>query len=65
MTVAKNKPFAKKLRLLKAVKSNRRVPAWVIHPHETQFHPPSEETLVAEEQAEGVSPWRNRKRNGS
>jgi len=28
--MAKNKPYAKKLRLMKAVKSNRRVPAWVI-----------------------------------
>ena len=28
--MAKNKPFAKKLRLLRRVKSNRRVPAWVM-----------------------------------
>jgi len=28
--MARNKPLAKKLRLLKAMKSNRRVPAWVV-----------------------------------
>jgi len=28
--LAKNKPHARKLRLLKAMKSNRRVPAWVM-----------------------------------
>ncbi|HDO19689.1 MAG TPA: 50S ribosomal protein L39e [Thermoplasmatales archaeon] len=28
--MARNKPLAKKLRLLKATKSNRRVPAWVV-----------------------------------
>ncbi len=41
MTVAKNKPYAKKLRLLKAVKSNRRVPAWVIQRTKRRFtrHP--------------------------
>jgi len=41
MIVARNKPFAKKLRLLKKVKSNRRVPAWVIQRTKRQFtrHP--------------------------
>lgn len=28
--MARNKPFPKKLRLLSATKSNRRVPAWVM-----------------------------------
>jgi len=28
--MARNKPLAKKKRLLKAMKSNRRVPAWII-----------------------------------
>jgi len=28
--MARNKPFARKLRLIKATKSNRRVPAWVM-----------------------------------
>ena len=28
--MARKKPLAKKLRLLKATKSNRRVPAWVV-----------------------------------
>ena len=28
--MARNKPCAKKLRLLKAMKQNRRVPAWVM-----------------------------------
>lgn len=28
--MARHKPLAKKLRLLKALKSNRRVPAWVV-----------------------------------
>src|SRR5439155_8647059 len=41
LTVAKNKPYAKKLRLLRAVKSNRRVPAWVIQRTKRRFtrHP--------------------------
>ncbi|TLZ88965.1 MAG: 50S ribosomal protein L39e [Methanobacteriota archaeon] len=39
--MAKNKPYAKKLRLMKAVKSNRRVPAWVIQRTKRNFtrHP--------------------------
>src|SRR6266571_3297196 len=39
--VARNKPYAKKLRLLRAVKSNRRVPAWVIQRTKRRFtrHP--------------------------
>ncbi|MDH4123543.1 MAG: 50S ribosomal protein L39e [Thermoplasmata archaeon] len=28
--MARNKPFARKLRLTRATKSNRRVPAWVM-----------------------------------
>ena len=28
--MARNRPFAKKMRLLKAKKENRRVPAWVM-----------------------------------
>ncbi|SVB51046.1 uncharacterized protein METZ01_LOCUS203900, partial [marine metagenome] len=28
--MARNKPFAKKLRLLKVTKQNRRVPVWVM-----------------------------------
>ncbi|KAA0004952.1 50S ribosomal protein L39e [Euryarchaeota archaeon ex4484_162] len=28
--MARNKPLAKKLRLLKALNSNRRVPAWIV-----------------------------------
>ncbi len=28
--MTRNKPFARKLRLLKATKSNRRVPAWIM-----------------------------------
>ncbi|HDD57054.1 MAG TPA: 50S ribosomal protein L39e [Thermoplasmatales archaeon] len=28
--MARNKPFAKKLRLIKATNSNRRVPAWIV-----------------------------------
>ncbi len=41
MTVARNKPFAKKLRLLRRVKSNRRVPAWVMQRTKREFvrHP--------------------------
>jgi len=30
MTMARVKPLGKKLRLMKATKSNRRVPAWVM-----------------------------------
>jgi large subunit ribosomal protein L39e len=39
--MAKNKPFGKKLRLLKKVKSNRRVPAWVMQRTKRNFvrHP--------------------------
>ncbi|TLZ68863.1 MAG: 50S ribosomal protein L39e [Methanobacteriota archaeon] len=39
--MAKHKPYAKKLRLMKAVKSNRRVPAWVIQRTKRRFtrHP--------------------------
>ncbi len=29
-TMARNKPFGKKLRLIKATKRNRRVPTWVM-----------------------------------
>ena len=41
MTVARNKPAAKKIRLLKKVKSNRRVPAWVMQRTRRRFthHP--------------------------
>src|SRR6266566_2091433 len=41
LTMARNKPYAKKLRLLKKVKSNRRVPAWVIQRTKRNFtrHP--------------------------
>ena len=41
MTVAKNKPYAKKRRLLHAVNSNRRVPAWVMQKTSRRFtrHP--------------------------
>jgi large subunit ribosomal protein L39e len=28
--MARNKPFARKLRLVKATRSNRRVPAWIV-----------------------------------
>src|SRR2546422_10677939 len=35
--MAKHKPYAKKLRLMKAVKSNRRVPAWVIQRTKRNF----------------------------
>ncbi|HEC81123.1 MAG TPA: 50S ribosomal protein L39e [Thermoplasmatales archaeon] len=39
--MAKNKPFAKKLRLIKATKSNRRVPAWIMMKTSRRFtrHP--------------------------
>jgi len=39
--MAKNKPAAKKLRLLRAMTSNRRVPAWVIQRTSRRFtnHP--------------------------
>ncbi|HEC94923.1 MAG TPA: 50S ribosomal protein L39e [Thermoplasmatales archaeon] len=39
--MAKNKPFAKKLRLQKATKSNRRVPAWIMMKTSRRFvrHP--------------------------
>jgi large subunit ribosomal protein L39e len=39
--VARNKPTAKKKRLLKKVKSNRRVPAWVMQRTNRRFlrHP--------------------------
>ncbi|HHH80263.1 MAG: 50S ribosomal protein L39e [Thermoplasmata archaeon] len=39
--MAKNKPFAKKLRLRKATKSNRRVPAWIMMKTSRRFtrHP--------------------------
>ncbi len=30
MTLSKHKPFARKIRLMKALRSNRRVPAWVM-----------------------------------
>ena len=41
MIMARNKPFAKKLRLLRATKSNRRVPAWVVQRTKRNFtrHP--------------------------
>lgn len=41
MTVAKNRPPAKKIRLLRKVKSNRRVPAWVMQRTARRFvrHP--------------------------
>src|SRR6266849_6746556 len=35
--MARNKPYAKKLRLMRAVKSNRRVPAWVIQRTKRNF----------------------------
>ncbi|MEM3341195.1 MAG: 50S ribosomal protein L39e [Thermoplasmata archaeon] len=44
--MARHKPFARKLRLLKAMNTNRRVPAWVMqrtnrnfmrHPHRHQW----------------------------
>lgn len=39
--MARNKPGAKKRRLMRAVKSNRRVPAWVMQRTKRQFtrHP--------------------------
>lgn len=39
--MASKKPAAKKLRLLRATKSNRRVPAWIIQRTNRQFtaHP--------------------------
>jgi len=39
--MARNKPFAKKLRLQRAVKSNRRVPGWVMQRTKRRFvrHP--------------------------
>jgi len=39
--MAKNRPGPKKLRLLRAVKSNRRVPAWVMQRTNRRFtrHP--------------------------
>lgn len=39
--MARNKPKAKKIRLLKKVKSNRRVPAWVMQRTSRRFlrHP--------------------------
>jgi len=39
--VARNKPYAKKRRLMRAVKSNRRVPAWVMQRTARRFlrHP--------------------------
>ncbi len=39
--MAKNKPYAKKRRLMAAVKSNRRVPAWVMQRTSRRFtrHP--------------------------
>lgn len=39
--MARNKPYAKKLRLLRKVKSNRRVPAWVMQRTKRTFtrHP--------------------------
>src|SRR2546425_10267350 len=40
LTMARNKPYAKKLRLLRAVKSNRRVPAWVIQRTKRRFTRP-------------------------
>ncbi|MDE1822074.1 MAG: 50S ribosomal protein L39e [Euryarchaeota archaeon] len=38
---SRHKPFARKLRLLRAVKSNRRVPAWVMQRTARRFtkHP--------------------------
>ena len=30
MTMSRHKPHARKLRLMRAIKSNRRVPAWVM-----------------------------------
>ncbi len=39
--MARNKPYAKKLRLLRRVKTNRRVPAWVMQRTKRKFtrHP--------------------------
>ena len=39
--MARNKPYAKKRRLMRAVKSNRRVPAWVMQRTALRFtrHP--------------------------
>ncbi|HLE53675.1 MAG TPA: 50S ribosomal protein L39e [Thermoplasmata archaeon] len=39
--MARNKPYAKKRRLMRAVKSNRRVPAWVMQRTARRFtrHP--------------------------
>ncbi|MEW5936863.1 MAG: 50S ribosomal protein L39e [Candidatus Thermoplasmatota archaeon] len=39
--MARNKPLAKKLRLMRALKSNRRVPAWVMQRTNRRFlrHP--------------------------
>lgn len=39
--MARNKPHAKKLRLLKALKQNRRVPAWIMMKTDRRFtrHP--------------------------
>lgn len=39
--MARNKPLAKKLRLMRALKSNRRVPAWVMQRTNRSFlrHP--------------------------
>ena len=39
--MARNKPAAKKLRLMRAVKQNRRVPAWVMQRTDRRFlrHP--------------------------
>lgn len=39
--MARNKPFARKLRLMRALNSNRRVPAWVMQRTKRNFtrHP--------------------------
>jgi large subunit ribosomal protein L39e len=41
MTMARNKPLGKKMRLMKAAKQNRRVPAWVMQRTNRRFlrHP--------------------------
>ncbi len=52
--MSKHKPHARKLRLMRATKSNRRVPAWVMMRTNRAFLEAPEEAPLEKDEAEGV-----------